>query len=68
MGEWVFFICKTCREAKWLEIHELIEILADHSGHEISVLPSVTLEDEEEFEEWFKKFMGWNKEEGEEDE
>ena len=66
MGEWIFFICKTCKVAEWMKIHELIEVLPEHSGHEIGVLDSEVLEDDDRFAEWFKKFMGWDKEEVEE--
>ena len=64
MGEWIFFICKTCRKAEWLNWGELIDAVNAHSGHDIAIMPPAIWDDMDEFAKWFKKFMGWDKEEG----
>jgi len=59
MGEWVFFVCKRCKVAMWLNVEELIEAVNEHSGHEIAIMPTEVWDDSEKFAKWFKKLMGW---------
>jgi len=59
MGEFIFFICKTCKETEWVTPSELIDRVNEHSGHRIYVLTRDILDDDEELEKWFRKFMEW---------
>lgn len=64
MGDKNFFICRNCQYTSWLEDYELPSFIAEHSGHKIGMIPS-DWDSLDEFEEAFRKLMGWKLDEEE---
>ena len=68
MGDWHFCVCKTCKETCWLTGNEPMEWVMKHRGHDFYIFFADVFSDDDAFEKAFREFMGWNKEEGNEDE
>ena len=63
MSEWLFFICRTCKKIIWISEDEILNCIHRHMGHEIWFVNADIRAIPDEFEKWFKRFMGWNENE-----